>query len=211
MLAPWYAVVIGCVVLLVSFVVAVLCLRWAVCKEPFRFFRRNESRPAKQLPKSILSALTQLEGVTEKRDRRNSQTEAEDAECPICLASLYGSPAGASAPTGAGVDLEAGIDISRTTTTKTMSTSTASTSTTTTAKEERCSLQPVNDEVLKMKRCRHLYHAKCLATWFMRKKYNCPVCRTPYYQPVQRVQPVQELEGNVDYGRGHALPVAMFW
>ncbi|KAK8035510.1 hypothetical protein PG993_010505 [Apiospora rasikravindrae] len=42
--------------------------------------------------------------------------------------------------------------------------------------------QPIDDEILKMRRCPHMFHARCLATWFLMKRYDCPVCRAAYYQ-----------------------------
>ncbi|KAI1372755.1 hypothetical protein F4677DRAFT_431431 [Hypoxylon crocopeplum] len=196
---PWESIVISILVLLGAVVVVVLCARWGgLCGNGGLWFGRRERRPKTSLPKSIQQALTQLEGVTEKRPNRNPQTESEEAECPICLAYLY--PADVQASTsvvGNKADLEAGNGISRTTTT---------TTTDVTAEEKkRQRMQPVDDEVLKLKRCRHVFHARCLATWFLRKKYECPVCRTPYYQVVDDTD-VEE-----DYRIPPTLPAVAFW
>lgn len=91
---------------------------------------------------------------------------------PICLASLYSALVETESIEDGGVDLEVG-----------RSAVTCNTASKNSAKAWRP--QPIDDEVLKMKRCQHMFHARCLATWFLRRRYDCPVCRTPYYQPVE--------------------------
>ncbi|KAI1494086.1 hypothetical protein F5X96DRAFT_56003 [Biscogniauxia mediterranea] len=148
------------------------------------FFRRkssssssSSSTPKDGLPKRVQQALTQLEGVTEKRDAQPG--ESADTECPICLGCLFASDqqqqqTSSPSPRDAAeeVDLEAGKGSVSITTTTTSGDS---------EKQQQQQQQPINDEVLKMKRCTHMFHARCLATWFMNRKYECPVCRTVYY------------------------------
>ncbi|TDZ13767.1 hypothetical protein Cob_v013104 [Colletotrichum orbiculare MAFF 240422] len=31
-------------------------------------------------------------------------------------------------------------------------------------------------------RCQHAFHAKCLSSWFLIERYDCPVCRSQYWQ-----------------------------
>ncbi|KAI0835175.1 hypothetical protein F5Y06DRAFT_276889 [Hypoxylon sp. FL0890] len=193
----WESIVISVFALLGAIVVILLCVRWGgLCTCQCGWAVRHERRPKPSLPRSIQHAMTQLESVTEKSHRRNSQAESEEAECPICLADLYARDARTSIPVeGDQVDLEAGHGISEATTTKADVTIT----------EKKCpSIQPNDDEVLKMKRCTHIFHARCLATWFLRNKYECPVCRTPYYQ----VASVDDLE---DYSIPTTLPTVAFW
>lgn len=116
---------------------------------------------------------------------------------PICLGYLYTKDVHTCASeAGDKIDLEAGMGVSRTTTI---------TTTDVTAQEKKQqSMQPIDDEVLKLKRCTHIFHARCLATWFLRKKYDCPVCRTPYYQVVQE-------EAEEDYRIPQSLPAVAFW
>ncbi|OTB01716.1 hypothetical protein M426DRAFT_14176 [Hypoxylon sp. CI-4A] len=126
-----------------------------------------------------------------------SQVEAEEPECPICLAYLYArEPRTSTTLAGNKVDLEAGNGISKVTTT-----------TTDIAPQEskRQSMQPIDDEVLKLKRCTHMFHARCLATWFLRRKYACPVCRTPYFQMVP------ESDEEHQYRTQPPLPTVGFW
>lgn len=109
---------------------------------------------------------------------------------PICLASLY-SPE-TDATTQRDIDLEAGTNLS-------LSASKASSATNISSvagdviKEKQLAQawrpQPIDDDVLKLKRCQHMYHARCLASWFLQRRYDCPVCRTPYYQ---RIEPAEE-------------------
>lgn len=37
------------------------------------------------------------------------------------------------------------------------------------------------DDILSLNTCRHAFHAKCLASWFLIDRYDCPICRTVYY------------------------------
>jgi hypothetical protein len=37
------------------------------------------------------------------------------------------------------------------------------------------------DDILSLNTCRHAFHAKCLASWFLIDRYDCPVCRTVYF------------------------------
>ncbi|KAI1206888.1 uncharacterized protein F4807DRAFT_437590 [Annulohypoxylon truncatum] len=193
----WQSIVISLFALLAAIVAILLCARWGVwdclCFYPNQWFGTSGRR----FPKTIQQALTQLEGVTEKRTRRNSQTEAEEAECPICLGPLYPREARTSTSVEEDkVDLEAGHGITRTHTTTTE---------VTTVESKDQSVQPINDDVLKMKRCTHLFHARCLATWFLRKKYSCPVCRTPYYQVVEDDDFVE------GYPTPPPMPIVGFW
>ncbi|KAI1660534.1 hypothetical protein F4813DRAFT_297110 [Daldinia decipiens] len=172
----WKSIVIFILAFLGAIVVAALITRWLDLHGKLaRLWTRNRKRSKPGLPDSIRQALIQLEGATEKRHARNSLTEPEDAECPICLAHLYSNDTRPStSATGHDTDLEIGDGISRSATIITVASDAA-------AKKDQPT-QPIDDEVLKMKRCRHVFHAKCLATWFLRKEYRCPVCRVPYYE-----------------------------
>ncbi|KAI1078685.1 hypothetical protein F5B20DRAFT_200452 [Whalleya microplaca] len=191
---PWYAIVLTCLVFLALLVAVVLCIRWGICSYGGYTPRDKQSKSKQSASQSIQYALTQLEGVTEKRLRRNPETEAADCECPICLTHLYPSEAEITSVSNNNnnekvPDLEAGVGVPKPTM----------------PRDNRRSMPPVDDEILKMKRCRHIFHARCLATWFLRKQYRCPVCRTPYYQPVE------EMEPDVDYRLQPPPPVVPFW
>ncbi|KAL7625811.1 hypothetical protein AAE478_005034 [Parahypoxylon ruwenzoriense] len=182
----WESIIISCFIILGALIAILL---------------KNSMRPPR-VPKSIQQALTQLETVSEKRSCRNPQTESEEAECPICLSHLYvrAAPAPAAPAAGDEEDLEAGGVLRPTTTTTTTTTADGPAE----AKPNQPT-QPINDDVLKLKRCSHVFHARCLATWYLRKKYRCPVCRAPYYQLTDRTG------SGEDYRRRTTLPSISFW
>ena len=37
-------------------------------------------------------------------------------------------------------------------------------------------------EILKLKSCGHWFHARCLSSWFLIDRYDCPVCRKSYWE-----------------------------
>ncbi|KAH9909684.1 hypothetical protein F4778DRAFT_9309 [Xylariomycetidae sp. FL2044] len=203
---PYNIVTIALCVLLGVCILIALWLRFTVFAHRFpspSAERRAREKCDPRTPVSFLHALTELEQVTEKRAERNPQTEPEGCECPICLGPLYAtsqtpSKAAAAAADTNEVDLEAGERLSRATT--------VTDDTVAALKLKRHSTQAIHDDVLKMKKCTHIFHARCLATWFLRRKYDCPVCRTTYYQEVEAMEP------DVDYREPQPpLPVAVFW
>ncbi|KAI4858656.1 hypothetical protein F4820DRAFT_212382 [Hypoxylon rubiginosum] len=177
--------------------VMVLVARWLGVYLCCRLPRWRKKTPKANLPRSIQLALTRLESVTEKRPNRNPLTESEDAECPICLGHLYPQEAqtSTSAATNKG-DLESGQGAPMITTT---------TTNITTQEEKDQPMQPIDDEALMLKRCSHIFHARCLATWYLRKKYSCPVCRTSYRRAIQ------ETQRHEDYRIPSLLPAVGFW
>ncbi|KAK6954597.1 hypothetical protein Daesc_004564 [Daldinia eschscholtzii] len=217
----WKSIIVFILAFLGLVVILVLCTRWLDLRGKLaRLWIRNQEQSETGLSDSIQRALIQLECATEKRPARNSLTELEDAEwlgrsrnpfcidcresnesntadSPICLAHLYpnNSRPSTSSAAGHGADLETGNGISRSATIITVASDAAV--------EKHKPTQPIHDEVLKMKRCRHVFHAKCLATWFLRKEYRCPVCRVTYYQA--------EEETEEDYRIPALLPVAVVW
>ncbi|KZL74619.1 hypothetical protein CT0861_10547 [Colletotrichum tofieldiae] len=42
--------------------------------------------------------------------------------------------------------------------------------------------QASDDDILTLKACQHAFHAKCLSSWFLIGRYDCPVCRNHYWQ-----------------------------
>ncbi|KAI0135852.1 hypothetical protein F4814DRAFT_38697 [Daldinia grandis] len=194
----WKSIVVFILAFLGVIVVAALITRWLHLQERVaRLLTRNRGHSKPALPSPIQQALVQLEGATEKRHARNSLTESEDAECPICLAHLYSIDTRPStSPADNNTDIEAGDGISRSATIITVASDAAA--------EKHQPTQSIDDEVLKMKRCRHVFHAKCLATWFLRKEYRCPVCRVPYYEAEKETR-------EENYRIPALLPVAVVW
>ncbi|KAH6658536.1 hypothetical protein BKA67DRAFT_656724 [Truncatella angustata] len=129
--------------------------------------------------------MAELQQVTEYRGHRDERWDCDGQECPICLASLYSCTETGSIVDG-GIDLEVGPSRGLTTSGSPPTKSSVK-STHVYLKEAETDVkpwrpQPINDDVVKLKRCQHLFHARCLASWFLRKRYDCPVCRTSYYQ-----------------------------
>ncbi|KAI0123422.1 hypothetical protein BJ170DRAFT_641783 [Xylariales sp. AK1849] len=200
---PWDVVIIVCCCVLGVLMILGIWFRVKLHMHYESIFKeQNKCKPA--FSRSLQRAVTELKGVTENRGHRSEQRQSNEYECPICLASLYSNPVGTAPTTGSELDLEAGV--SRTTTITT--TSTASTA----LKEQKNTVpwqpQPIDDEVLKMKRCQHMFHARCLATWFLRRRYDCPVCRTLYYQVVE-VDTSRDHREDL-YVREPTIPV-VFW
>ncbi|KAF3210379.1 hypothetical protein TWF106_010675 [Orbilia oligospora] len=46
---------------------------------------------------------------------------------------------------------------------------------------EHIELQIFGDGMLTLNCCKHIFHVGCLARWFLRRRYDCPTCRTVYY------------------------------
>lgn len=38
-----------------------------------------------------------------------------------------------------------------------------------------------DSEILKLRSCGHWFHARCLSSWFLIDRYDCPVCRKSYW------------------------------
>ena len=38
-----------------------------------------------------------------------------------------------------------------------------------------------NGGILRLKTCSHVFHARCLASWYIRLMYACPICRCRYW------------------------------
>lgn len=47
-------------------------------------------------------------------------------------------------------------------------------------------------EILKLRSCGHWFHARCLSSWFLIDRYDCPVCRKSYWEgKAKRVGPME--------------------
>lgn len=42
--------------------------------------------------------------------------------------------------------------------------------------------ETVDDDILTLNSCGHSFHCKCLSSWFLIERFDCPVCREPYYK-----------------------------
>lgn len=50
-------------------------------------------------------------------------------------------------------------------------------------RQGRCADHSIDDEILKIRKCGHTFRAQCLALWFLKGKYECPLCKIRYYKP----------------------------
>ncbi|KAI1165145.1 hypothetical protein F5B18DRAFT_611955 [Nemania serpens] len=122
--------------------------------------------------RSTQDALNQLYTVARRISQSDYQAD-DDTECPICLASFSRRSEDGDSRPGIEVDLEAGLGAPDITTT-----------TAAAAKQEKtCGCQSGENEILRINRCGHTFHSHCLANWFLREKYACPLCRATYYRP----------------------------
>ncbi|KAI1123800.1 hypothetical protein F5Y10DRAFT_45579 [Nemania abortiva] len=105
-----------------------------------------------------------------------------DQHSPICLASFSRRSEDNGTRRDSEVDLEAGVKPPDNTTTNPTDTSKP----TILARLEKFRVvQPEESEILKISQCGHAFHSRCLATWFLKKQYDCPMCRAKYYPPGQ--------------------------
>lgn len=38
-----------------------------------------------------------------------------------------------------------------------------------------------DDTVITLKKCHHSFHSRCLTSWFLTNRYDCPICRTVFW------------------------------
>ncbi|KAK7966375.1 uncharacterized protein PG986_000652 [Apiospora aurea] len=184
------------------------------------------------VPKSLQQAIARLAEVTENKGHRSEGRESCENLCPICLASLYGLPLSEAASSKSDAeggraavsgDLEAGtlkkeeerpavkeasasIDVAE------MAEAAKKTMMDKLQKQKGTSWRPrpIDDEILKMRRCPHMFHARCLATWFLMKRYDCPVCRAAYYQTSNESE--ESLSGRESVRPASlGIPILPFW
>ncbi|KAI0546711.1 hypothetical protein F4679DRAFT_403784 [Xylaria curta] len=123
-----------------------------------------------RVPRSIPAALNGLYTVADRRHQAGYQLGCNDTECPICLSSFGRRSSDISSHRDSQVDLEAGLE-----------------SETVPASgfvwKNSPALQAMDTEILRLHRCGHAFHARCLLTWVLEGRADCPVCRTIFYPP----------------------------
>lgn len=99
-------------------------------------------------------------------------TSILDRECAICLSTLYApSPPEPAKTTGAPLSKAPSLS--------------------------GVSLSGEKEEILRLIVCGHEYHMECLMSWFLVRKYSCPICRAVYFS----TKTVQELAAEGEESR----------
>ncbi|CAM1507849.1 Fc.00g046970.m01.CDS01 [Cosmosporella sp. VM-42] len=118
--------------------------------------------------------------------------QAEFGECPICIGPLIPEPAhtsGDNAPTSVEAAGVATVKLTVTTTAKSLPGSNGESHEGVVElgrASQVNSLNPSEDDVLTLNTCGHSFHSKCLSSWFLIERYDCPICRLPYYKSRSR-------------------------
>lgn len=49
------------------------------------------------------------------------------------------------------------------------------------AKETPTESEETTDDIMTLNSCGHAFHSRCLASWFLMDRFDCPMCRVLYY------------------------------
>ncbi|KAF2743895.1 hypothetical protein M011DRAFT_207452 [Sporormia fimetaria CBS 119925] len=123
--------------------------------------RREEARKKLEAVTEVLSASGQDKACADAEKSAKefrSSMSLHEKECTICLSPLYVSslPESAKVVKEQSTDAEAAFTLDATVSGP--------------------------EEILRLKVCRHEFHAECLTSWFVVRKYSCPLCRAVYYE-----------------------------
>lgn len=73
-----------------------------------------------------------------------------------------------------------------------------------------------DDTVISLKKCHHSFHSRCLTSWFLTNRYDCPICRTVFWGNGRQYD-AREREQNAAGSRGPGAmmrdedPERVFW
>lgn len=62
---------------------------------------------------------------------------------------------------------------------------------------------PEDLQIVTINACGHSFHAKCLSSWFLMRRYDCPVCRAVYYHGLSAVRRSSETSLSRHAGSWH--------
>ncbi|KAF2962763.1 hypothetical protein GQX73_g10810 [Xylaria multiplex] len=180
--------------LLASLIISAVTLAILMCLLIMQL-SHHPRRPDTPIPPQVQHAMEQLHTVTERKHQRDYRGSNDDTECPICLASFSGASRNASRRGGKN-DLETGLSLLGTITTITAG---GSRQPAQAPPKKHTRFQPLDSDILKITRCGHAFHSRCLVTWFLREeqndgKHNCPLCRVEYYPARSQSAPERERE-----------------
>ncbi|KAH7318148.1 hypothetical protein B0I35DRAFT_235917 [Stachybotrys elegans] len=171
-----------------------------ICASALR--RKPDTDPYQAEPNHLARARQRLSTVTSIKacghgDGADDHAEARElGECSICIGPLVPEPACTDNTTTSSQPHVSALPVVAV---KTLSSSSSSAAvsegviqsgsadqeTKSTARHSTLPTQPeeLPDEVLTLQSCGHCFHARCLSSWFLIRRYDCPVCRAPYYTP----------------------------
>ncbi|PSN67591.1 hypothetical protein BS50DRAFT_633309 [Corynespora cassiicola Philippines] len=164
--------------------------------------RRDEARSRlDDVTHAVGAGVTKEKEVWRLDARLGDEESALERECAICLCSLHAP----SPPKPAKLALEKAIPGDGTSAVL--------------ASSKPPSISNIsiheNEEILKLKSCGHEFHAECLVSWCILRKYSCPICRAVYFQSedvkakseeqttetIERVETGEERDANRGNGR----------
>jgi hypothetical protein len=130
-----------------------------------------------------LSTVTTLTVLPQTNSDPTADIEApaplsEFGECPICIGPLVPEPAHA-------------LNNEPRPTLEEISTVTSHQSANHEAKagHQETAIQTTEDhkdDILTINACGHSFHSRCLSSWFLIERHDCPVCRVQFYKGTQR-------------------------
>ncbi|RSM05646.1 hypothetical protein CEP52_006118 [Fusarium oligoseptatum] len=124
------------------------------------------------------SSAAQRSTPSEDADIEAVASASELGECPICIGPLVGPLIPEPAHT-VGDDPRPTLDQTSTVASKTQSRNEGEG---TAAQSNGTNLDMEDDDILTLNTCGHSFHSKCLSSWFLIERHDCPVCRTAYYK-----------------------------
>ncbi|KAI8715099.1 RING-type domain-containing protein [Fusarium sp. LHS14.1] len=123
------------------------------------------------------SSASQRSTPSENADVEAVTSPSELGECPICIGPLIGPLMPEPAHT-VGDDPPPTLGQASTAASTTQSRGEGEG----TAAQSNINLDMEDDDILTLNTCGHSFHSKCLSSWFLIERHDCPVCRTAYYK-----------------------------
>lgn len=136
-----------------------------------------------------LSTYTTCSTVAQRTGGRNADLEAvappsEFGECPICIGPLIPEPAHTAGSDPLPVEQVTSVATKNPRTSQESCMVEVSRAGQPSREPDSQSIrsETVDDDILTLNSCGHSFHCKCLSSWFLIERFDCPVCREPYYK-----------------------------
>ncbi|KAF4974108.1 hypothetical protein FZEAL_8946 [Fusarium zealandicum] len=163
----------------------VTCVKLSTRKEGKRVYDLEPDQLDKALRKlstvTTRSATAQRASPSEDVDIEAQAPLPESDECPICIGPLVPEPAHT-----VDQDPRPTLDAVSTVTIKKQPISQEIKVCEASNVEQQPSGNAEDDDIMTLNSCGHSFHSKCLSSWFLIERHDCPVCRVPYYKGAQR-------------------------